>query len=91
MKKIEEKELEIIIDKQFEIAWIDMTYKKLNESWESKEQWFLKYKTTEDKHQEFKEWLTAYIKKNFPHVKFRIKKEVEHIFLNYGLSTKQKQ
>ena len=79
MKKFTEEDLKIIINKQFEINWYDITFEDIKET----EDWFTTYTTTEDKEEEFKKWLRTYYKKYVSTA--RIEKEIWHFILSYWL------
>jgi len=87
MKELEKSNLEIIINKQFEINWYDVTFDNVKwEDWKVEwEDWFIYYKTTVEKEQEFRQWLMEYLK---PYtIKSKLRKEAEKFILNYGLTT----
>lgn len=88
MKELYEKDLELFINKQFEINKINSSYKEIKEfpeiNWAP---WFLYYETTKEKEKEFVLFLENYLKnKKYP-------KEIIHRFigwfiLSYWLFTK---
>ena len=79
MKEFRQKQLIEAINKQFEINWINKTYEDVK--WV--DNWFLQYTTTQEKEDEFKEWLFEFIKPyTYPS---RRQREVGWFLLSYGL------
>ena len=79
MKRFEEKNLREILDKQMEINWYRERYDdlcKMND-------WYIKFTTTEEKDQQYKDWLKVYLKAFFP--KSIIEKQISWHILNYWL------
>lgn len=87
---LKEKDLEIIINKQFEINWYNVRFNDIKwDKWEVDwVQWFQYYTTTEDKQEEFKKWLINYLKKHC--IKSRLEKETWRFLLQYWLNVKNK-
>ena len=88
MKQLQIKDIEILINKQFEINWYNVFYNDVKD-WKQdtdKTQWFQKYTTTEDKEEEFKEYLRIYFKKFF--IKQMIEKKIGRFLLLYWLTLK---
>jgi len=84
MKEFTEEILERLINKQFEINWINNTYKNLKEKQEIEwESWFSYYTTTKEKELEFIKYLRKELKP-FIH-KVRLEKEVNRFILNRWL------
>jgi len=84
MKKFTEENLKEIINKQMEINWYKERFNDL--VW--KEDWFIKFTTTEEKEEEYKEYLRKYLKPFT--LKGRLEKEIWWIILNYWLKLKDK-
>lgn len=83
MKK-EVNHIEILINKQFEVAGYDLkevNYAKLIET--KDEDWYTRYTTTKEKDAEFSKWAKAYIKKHIS--KTRTEKEYMWFHLMYSL------
>jgi len=82
MKKFTKDNLKTIINKQFEIAWINKTFEDIKDS----DTWFTDNTMTREQELEFRDYLRVYLK---PFVfKFRLEKEVGHIMLSYSLKIK---
>lgn len=76
--------IEVLINKQFEIAGYDLSevnYNKLIET-EDKD-WYMRYTTTKEKDEVYSKWAKAYIKKNIS--KNRVEKEFMWFHLMYSL------
>lgn len=76
--------IEVLINKQFEIAGYDLNevnYAKLIET-EDKD-WYTRYTTTSEKDSEYSKWAKAYIKKYIS--KYRHEKEFMWFHLMYSL------
>lgn len=91
MKKSKENPIEVLIDKQFEIAGYNLdevNYKLLMENNEeekkSKNPWYIRYTITEEKNKEFKEFFFKYMRRKVN--KERIEKEYGWFHLMYGLN-----
>ena len=85
MKQLQIKDIEILINQQFEINWYNVFYNDVKD-WKQdteKIQWFQKYTTTEDKEEEFKEYLRIYFKKFF--IKQQIENKIGRFLLLYWL------
>lgn len=83
MKK-EVNHIEVLINKQLEIAGYDLNevnYQKLIDSKDN--DWFMRYTTTHEKQNEFSVFLKSYIKNKMKLLK--IEKEHGYFMLMYGL------
>ena len=79
-----EQNLKEIIKHMFDIAWIEfISLEELNKD----ENWFTNNTYTQEQEDEFREWLTNYLKDYT--IKYRLEKEVENFILNYGLKVKK--
>lgn len=86
MKKV--NYIEILINKQFEIAGYDLNEVNYNKLIETKDNdWYSRYTTTPEKQSEFIEWLKPYVKKNIKII--NLEKEVSMFMLMYGLRVKE--
>jgi hypothetical protein len=93
-KKISDEEFfAMLVDKQFEINGItDMSYAKLLENKEVEdtmppgEAWYQRYKTTQDKEEEFKNFLKYQYKKRYKLRDKALETQAGLFLLAYGLS-----
>lgn len=91
MKQLTEDNLKVIINKQFEISWHDATYDDVKwEKWKDIwwQEWHQYYTATEAEWDEFREWLTKYIKDTCKVNKQIAEKETSWIYLDWGLALK---
>lgn len=92
MKELNEKHLEEIINKQFDISWHKVRYKDvawskwedMNWTWQA---WYELYTATEKEWDEFREWLNKYIKNTCKVNKKIAEKEAWMLYLNWWLKT----
>jgi len=93
-KRISDEEfMQLLIDKQFEInGYTDVSYAILSENKEIEdnmpfgEKWYQRYKTTEDKENEFRSFLYEQFKKRYKYSKKALDTQVAMFLLGYGLS-----
>ena len=84
INRLTEQNLKEIIKHMFDIAWIEfISLEELNKD----ENWFTNNTYTQEQEDEFREWLTNYLK-DYTN-KYRLEKEVENFILNYGLKVKK--
>lgn len=84
INRFTEQNLKEIIKHMFDIAWIEfISLEELNKD----ENWFTNNTYTQEQEDEFREWLTNYLKDYT--IKYRLEKEVENFILNYGLKVKK--
>lgn len=92
-KKISDEEFfEMLVDKQFELnGYTDISYAILTENKEVEdnmpfgEKWYQRYKTTEDKENEFRKFLYDQFKKRYKLSDKALNVEVGMFLLAYGL------
>lgn len=82
---MKQKHLEDIINKMFEIAGIDMDYKRLLPR---KDQWYIEYQMTQEQNDEWIKWGAEYLYRNRVYTKGRAKKYMSSINFMYGLKIK---
>jgi hypothetical protein len=82
---MKQKHLEDIINKMFEIAGIDMDYKRVLPR---KDEWYLEYQMTQEQNDEWVRWTSDYLYNNRVYTKGRAKKQADHINFSYGLKIK---
>lgn len=82
---MKEKHLEAIINKMFEIAGIDMDYRRLLGR---KDDWYQQYQMTEDQCDQWVTWGSEYLYKNRVYTKARSRKQMSYLNLMYGLKIK---
>jgi len=91
MKQLEEKNLEEIINKQFDISWYKVRYKDVKwDKWEDVNwmwAWYTVYTATTEEWEEFQKWLVEYIRKKCKVTKKIAEKEAWMLFLNWWLKT----
>lgn len=92
MKELQEKHLEEIINKQFDISWHKVRYEDV--SWNKGEDmnwtwqpWYQLYKATEAEWDEFKEWLVKYLRDTIKAPKKIAERESSMLILNWWLMT----
>lgn len=94
MKELNEKNLEEIINKQFDISWHKIRYEDVKwDKWEDMNwmwPWYTIYTATEKEWDEFKEYLVEYIRKECKVNKKIAEKEAWMLFLNWWLKTVDK-
>jgi hypothetical protein len=83
-KKNEINHIEIMINKQFEIAGYDLNDVNYQMLIDTKDQdWYTRYTTTKEKDAEYSEWCKKYINKHI--TKTRVEKEFMWFHLMYSL------
>jgi hypothetical protein len=89
----DEQFFEMLVDKQFELnGYTDVSYAILSENKEVEdnmpfgEKWYQRYKTTEDKENEFKNFLYEQFKRRYKYSKKALDTQVGMFLLGYGLS-----
>ena len=91
-KENDQEFLERLINKQFDIADCDMRYQTLVDNKEVEdampfgEKWYQRFTTTKEKEAEFREFLTAELKKRYKYLRGKtLETQVGLFLLMYGL------
>jgi hypothetical protein len=80
MKKPTRKNLIEIINKQFEIAGYNVTFEEVALKYKDNN-WLYDYPTTQEKEDEFRDWLKVYLKQYS--LKGRLERDVQWFMLQY--------
>lgn len=81
-----QKALIDIINKMFEFAGYEVTFDDIQHR---TDKWFLDWKITIEQEQEWIEWSVEYLRKELKIPKYKAKREMLFIAMNFGLKTKQ--
>lgn len=81
-----QKALIDIINKMFELAGHQVTFDNIQHRTDN---WFLDWEITREQEQEWIDWSVEHLRKELKIPKYKAKKEMLFISMNFGLKTKQ--
>jgi hypothetical protein len=85
LEQRKEKAVIDIINKQFQIAGLEVTYWDI----EKEQNWVWKYTMTKEQNDRWKDWCKLYLKNHFKKWDdYKIKSEISMIDMNWGLKIK---